>query len=406
MSTQSEAVRVGDVLSLERRPVVVELDAEYEEIGIRSFGRGIFHKDPISGVALGNKRVFQVEAGDLVISNVFAWEGAVAAATQAEAGKIGSHRFMTFVPINARIDTSWAAWFFQSEPGLELIRKASPGSAGRNRTLAIKRFEALEIPLPPIEEQRREARRLERSHANIAVISARLARCESMASALEVALASAIGPTEEGSGQRWASLELREMMRPSAAQVTVDPVCEYRLAGIYSFGKGLIDRGAISGADTSYGTLTLLSEGDIVVSKLNGWEGAVAVVDSEFDGFWVSPEFPTFKVDPERLLPAFFRGIARAPWFWQALDSTARGSMVRRRRISGEEFLRAQIRLPTLDVQLEAARHIQTLDQVADRHNGSRERLDAFLPALLNQAFAAAAQSPPTAPQLSEPTMT
>ncbi len=141
-------VRVGDVLSLQRRAVVIEPDDMYEEIGVRSFGRGIFHKEAVRGAELGNKRVFRIEPGDLVLSNVFAWEGAIAVASNAETGKIGSHRFMTFVPIDNRIETSWASWFFRSETGLALIRKASPGSAGRNRTLAIDRFEALEIPFP------------------------------------------------------------------------------------------------------------------------------------------------------------------------------------------------------------------------------------------------------------------
>jgi hypothetical protein len=113
-------------------------------------------------VALGNKRVFWVEPGDLVISNVFAWEGAIAVAANDEAGKIGSHRFMTYTPADDRIHIPWAAWFFRSERGLGLIRKASPGSAGRNRTLAIHRFESLEIPLPPVAEQRRVAEHLNR----------------------------------------------------------------------------------------------------------------------------------------------------------------------------------------------------------------------------------------------------
>ena len=152
--TAVERVRVGDVLALQRRPVIVELDRDYVEIGLRSFGRGIFHKDPVDGAFLGRKRVFAIEPDDLVISNVFAWEGAVAVASDAESGLIGSHRFMTFVPVDDRIDTSWAAWFFQSEPGLELLRRASPGSAGRNRTLAIERFRTLEIPLPRIDDQR------------------------------------------------------------------------------------------------------------------------------------------------------------------------------------------------------------------------------------------------------------
>lgn len=157
-----DRVRVGDVLRLERRPVSVEPQGEYVEVGVRSFGRGIFHKEPVTGAQLGTKRVFYVEPGDLVISNVFAWEGSVAVASHDEAGTIGSHRFMTFVRRDERIDVRWAAWFFRSEPGLELIGNASPGSAGRNRTLAIDRFQALEIPLPLIDEQRRAAQTLDR----------------------------------------------------------------------------------------------------------------------------------------------------------------------------------------------------------------------------------------------------
>lgn len=179
-----ERVRAGEVLRLERRAVALEPQEEYVEIGVRSFGRGIFHKDPVDGASLGNKRVFRIEPEDLVISNVFAWEGAIAVASCDEAGTIGSHRFMTFVPTDDRIDIGWASWFFRSEPGLELIRRASPGSAGRNRTLAIDRFEALEISLPPTEEQRDLAARLDELGVRTAELSGRLSRREAMVAAL------------------------------------------------------------------------------------------------------------------------------------------------------------------------------------------------------------------------------
>lgn len=385
-----ERVRVGDVLSLQRRSVVVEPDVEYEEIGVRSFGRGIFHKDPVTGVDLAKKRVFRIEPGDLVISNVFAWEGAVAVASDAESGKIGSHRFMTFVPIDRRAHPRWLYWFFRSEAGLELMRRASPGSAGRNRTLAVKRFEALELPLPPLEEQRRVAGLLDRAQSGVAVVSGLLEKCGSLASAAQVSLTAPTSLTDaDYAAQGWVSVELGNVMRPSTQQVTVDPASDYRLAGIYSFGRGLIDRGLLPGFQTSYKTLTVLSEGDVVVSKLNGWEGAVAVVDAGFDGSCVSSEFPVFKLDLTRLLPVFFRGIAKSPSFWEALDSSARGSMVRRRRISGTEFLRARVRLPSLEVQSEAAQRAEVLDRVAARRIRSRERVSALIPALLNREFAA-----------------
>lgn len=166
-----ERVRVGDVLRLERRRVEIDPIAEYSLIGVYSFGKGIFHRVPVAGADLGNYRFNRVESGDLVLSNIQSWEGAIAYATAEEAGKVGTNRFLTYVPRDDRVDTNWARWFFLSEPGMRLIRQAAPGTVKRNRTLAISRFEALEIPLPPIGEQRSVARGLDRVEASLGALT-------------------------------------------------------------------------------------------------------------------------------------------------------------------------------------------------------------------------------------------
>lgn len=156
-----ERVRVGDVLRLERREVTVDPVKEYRLIGVYSFGKGILHRDPKVGAELGDYRYFEIHPGDLVLSNIQAWEGAIALATEADVGTVGTHRFLTYTSPDGRIDTDWARWFFLSEPGMDLIRQAAPGTTMRNRTLAIQRFEELEIPLPPIDDQRRVASELD-----------------------------------------------------------------------------------------------------------------------------------------------------------------------------------------------------------------------------------------------------
>lgn len=153
--------RVGDLIELQRRKIEVDPFETYEEIGVRSFGRGIFHKEPVTGAALGSKRMFRVCPGDLVFNNVFAWEGAVALAGSSEAGRCGSHRFLTYTARDSDVDLAFLQYFFVSEPGLAALGSASPGSAGRNRTLAIDRFENLEVPLPDPSEQRSIVARLE-----------------------------------------------------------------------------------------------------------------------------------------------------------------------------------------------------------------------------------------------------
>jgi len=155
MTSEWPTVRLSDILELQRRWLTPDPDQEYAEIGVRCFGKGIFHKTPVSGLSLGNKRVLRIEPGDLVFNNVFAWEGAVAVASESEAGRIGSHRFITLTPREGRADVCFLQLFFRTKPGLDITGRASPGSAGRNRTLGINRFLAQSIPLPPLPEQRR-----------------------------------------------------------------------------------------------------------------------------------------------------------------------------------------------------------------------------------------------------------
>lgn len=52
---------MGQVAPLTRRPVNIELTREYPELGIRSFGKGTFHKAPITGAMLGSKKIFHIE---------------------------------------------------------------------------------------------------------------------------------------------------------------------------------------------------------------------------------------------------------------------------------------------------------------------------------------------------------
>jgi type I restriction enzyme, S subunit len=384
-----ERARVGDVLQLKRREVEIDPIASYRLAGVYSFGRGLFHHEPTAGIDLGNYRFCRVDPGDLVLSNIGAWEGGIAFARPHDRGLIGNHRLMTYVARDDSVDTNWMRWFLISEPGMALIAGATPGTVMRNRTLAIDRFESLEIPLPPSDEQRRVARRLDTVEAAAAELRSRSTRADALNDALTVALA--LRPELDGGAKEragWVHTPLGDVLIPSVRSVAVEPSSSYLIAGIYSFGRGLIDRGPIRGADTSYTSLTRLAAGDVVVSKLNGWEGAVAVVGKDFDGFHVSSEYPVFVPNRGRVLPEFFAGIARAPSFWDDLNASARGSMVRRRRINPVEFLSTKVWLPPVDAQAATARALATSAAVAYTRRATGERIDALVPAALNEAFA------------------
>lgn len=136
-------------------PVDVDPVAVYREIGIRSHGKGIFHKEPVRGQVLGEKKVFWVAEHALVINIVFAWEQALAVTSPAEEGMIASHRFPMFKAKPGKADVGFIKYFFLTEKGKELLGIASPGGAGRNKTLGRKDFNNLEFLVPGnVEEQK------------------------------------------------------------------------------------------------------------------------------------------------------------------------------------------------------------------------------------------------------------
>ena len=172
------------------RPVQVTSEGEYREIGIRSWGRGIFHKDPVKGALLDEKSIFSVVPGDFVLNIVFAWEGAAAIVSENERGMVGSHRFPTF-----RIDPSvlpdYLLMVLQTAQGRSLMEVNSPGAAGRNRTIRLDQFLAEEIPLPPINEQATIVQRFRSEESLLARLAARTADAISHLHELRIALISA-----------------------------------------------------------------------------------------------------------------------------------------------------------------------------------------------------------------------
>ncbi len=160
---------MAEVAPLVRREQSIDLNGSYPELGIRSFGKGTFHKPPLSGSDVGTKRLFRIEPGDLLFSNVFAWEGAIAIAQPEDANRFGSHRFITCVTDRRLASADFLRYYFLTDEGMLKIGEASPGGAGRNRTLGLEKLMAIEVPTPPLPTQQT----FDRLQAEVAALKAK-----------------------------------------------------------------------------------------------------------------------------------------------------------------------------------------------------------------------------------------
>ncbi|GAA3627863.1 restriction endonuclease subunit S [Flavivirga jejuensis] len=150
-----ELKSITEIVDRVKEKLNPEPETLYREIGIRSHCKGIFHKEEVTGESLGNKSVFWIQPDCFVVNIVFAWEHAIAKTTEAEVGMIASHRFPLYKPKADILDLDYLLYYFKTARGKHLLGLASPGGAGRNKTLGQTEFAKLKIPVPSLQEQKR-----------------------------------------------------------------------------------------------------------------------------------------------------------------------------------------------------------------------------------------------------------
>ncbi|WP_292590892.1 hypothetical protein [Mesorhizobium sp.] len=180
---------------------------------------------------------------------------------------------------------------------------------------------------------------------------------------------------------------LGDFIELAEERITVEPCVAYPQVGIRGFAGGLFFKEALLGSETSYKAFNRLSSGLFVVSQPKGWEGAVAVCDGTYDGWFASPEYRTFRCKSGKLEPAYLSALLPTPWFQYELSKLTRGQGARRERLRPEMLLGMGIRMPSPEKQNKALEAIEGLRLIPDSKANFLESVDALVPALLHQLF-------------------
>lgn len=187
-------------------------------------------------------------------------------------------------------------------------------------------------------------------------------------------------------------IPLREVMRLSIDAVPVDPLASYPIAGVYSFGRGLLARKPIAGSETTYKVLHRLHSDDFVMSQLKAWEGALARIPPSFEGWFLSPQFPTFRPIPDLLDIGYLDWFCRQSRVWEKLRVRSRGMGARRDSVSPASFLSLEIPLPSVPEQRRIGARIEAMrakiDEAKELRTRSRSEVDAIVRLMANRLMA------------------
>jgi type I restriction enzyme S subunit len=166
----------------------------------------------------------------------------------------------------------------------------------------------------------------------------------------------------------WRTVTLGDVIAEERDKQRVESDIAYPLAGVLGFGRGVLLRDAVRGAEMSAQFLYRIRTGQLMYSRLKAFEGAFALVPHEADGRFVSNEFPTFDVDTSAALPEFLALYLARPRVWEELQAGSEGMGARRERLQPVDFLELELDLPPLDAQRDIVFAVETAERAAAVH--------------------------------------
>ena len=144
---------INECLNFAPRPILKPTE-NYLALGLRSHGKGIFHKNDFDPATIAMETMYEVKENDLIINITFAWEHAVAIVSKKDEGGLVSHRFPTYTFNSQNATPDFFRHFVLQKYFKFLLELISPGGAGRNRVMSKTDFLKLEIKLPSVAEQK------------------------------------------------------------------------------------------------------------------------------------------------------------------------------------------------------------------------------------------------------------
>ena len=152
-AASEQKTKVGDFLELREDQVPIRQEAEYIQVGVRSFGAGLFEKSALKGIDTSYRTFNRLYTDALVLSQVKGWEGALALCPESLEGKYVSPEYRTFQCIPGRAHPSYIGELVNTPWFWSLLQAATRGVGARRERTRPEQFLSIELPMPSFSAQ-------------------------------------------------------------------------------------------------------------------------------------------------------------------------------------------------------------------------------------------------------------
>lgn len=383
--------QLREVVKPVNRPISPLPGETYRQLGVSLWGKGAYEREPVDGGLTKYQQLFRAEQGDIVVNKIWARNGSVAVIDDNLAGCHGSNEFPMFSPIEECLDPRWMHWITKTKDFWTQCDQKSQGTSGQNR-IKPERFLEVEIPLPPIDEQRRIVARIEEFAAKLEQAQGLRAAAQDELSALRSSRSRSIFETlsSESTHLESACVAIIDNLHSNPAYIENGTVPCIRSPDV---GYGTLNlAGARRTDENEYMRRTVRGEpqaGDIVLVREGGGTGKCALVEPG-QKFSLGQRVMMLRPDQDKVRPRFFLHQLLSPTIQEGqIRPLSKGSASPHLNIGA--LRRFPFALPNFDMQDRIVVELDALqtrvDAVKALQTETAAELDAMLPAILDKAF-------------------
>jgi type I restriction enzyme S subunit len=384
-------VRLGEVLTRSDETIEPQADKEYREITVKLWGKGVIERGRIAGVEISGRR-FVACTGQFIASRIDARNGAMGLVPASLDGALVTNDFPLFNLNTARLEPAFLGWLCRTADFVELCLRASEGTTNRVR-LKEDSFLALEIPLPPLAEQRRVVARIEALAAQIHEArtlrhqAAEEAEALSGSNASELLLKCSERQPIEVLAEVRGGIQKGPHRAPGA-----NPVRYLTVAHVHR-NRILTDSPRYFEVLPEELDRWRLLRGDVLIIEGNGSAdqiGRTALFRGEIENCVHQNHVIRIRPDKQRVLPEFMNTFLNSPAGQNAVQGQSRTSSGLR-SLSVGRIKSICVPVPPLPEQRRIVAELDALQAEVDAlkrlQAGTAAELDALLPAVLDRAF-------------------
>lgn len=255
------------------------------------------------------------------------------------------------------------------------------GSAGQRRVPAAF-LQAVQIPLPPLDEQRRIAGILDRA-------SALCQKPRTMLASLDALIQAQFVEMFDGEYEQKPVSDLCELLVDCVNRTapTVDEETPYKMLRTTNVRHGRVNTTDVKfvSAETfaRWNRRATPQRGDVILTR-EAPVGEAGILDSD-DSVFLGQRLFLYRVDPKHLTPEFLRACFDSPLLRAQFDRLGSGSTVKHLPLPAcQNFL---IPSPPIEVQLRYSDFVRSVAKVAQSIRSASVKLDELFASLQSRAF-------------------